>query len=147
MIDIPADIAIRSVLKSGAVFYFAEETFSSDEPHFFIVLNKNPLGDSVIFMVSTTSKVEERTNWAERAGVSAETLVKVDGSRCSFLTKSSVMNCNDIVRKPLQSLIDKFQNRELGLKGEVSDEVLSEIISGVKKSPLVDEYTKELICD
>ncbi len=59
MIDIPDEIRIKATIKTGTVYYFTEETFSSDEPHYFIVLNHNPAGANIITLVCSSSQIDK----------------------------------------------------------------------------------------
>lgn len=142
---IPSDIAIKSVLKPGSVFYFIEDSFQSKEPHYFVVLNKDPITENLLLMVNATSNVSDRISWAKKVGLPAATLVEADSRKCTFLAKQSIFNCNSPIIRPLKTLIEKFDDSKLGLKGNVTDEVLEELRQGVILSPLVDGVTKEMI--
>jgi len=142
---IPSDIAIKSILKPGSVFYFIEESFPSQEPHYFVVLNHEPLTENLLLMVNATSNVADRRKWVARVGLPAKTLVEANHSKCNFLDKESVFNCNSPIIRPLQTLIEKYEDSKLGLKGNVTTAVLEELRQGIVASPLVDNNTKKMI--
>ena len=87
---IPSEIAIKSILKPGSVFYFTEDSFQSQAPHFFVILNKDPISENLLLMVNATSNVSERKNWVTKVGLPSETLVEADSEKCVFLDKKSV---------------------------------------------------------
>ena len=43
----------------GSVYYFAERHLTSPEPHYFIVVNSDPLAQQVLLLSVVTSKVEK----------------------------------------------------------------------------------------
>ncbi len=49
MIDIPPEIRIQATIHAGSVYYFPEDTFISDEPHYFILINQDPIIDEALF--------------------------------------------------------------------------------------------------
>ena len=59
MIEIPPEVQVKSTIKPGTVYYFTEESFKSEEPHYFIVINHDPVNDEVVLMVCASSKVEK----------------------------------------------------------------------------------------
>ena len=52
--DISAEIKMKCTVREGSVFYFTEETFVSNEPHYFVVLNSSPLNNKIIVLVDRT---------------------------------------------------------------------------------------------
>ena len=49
---------LRLTLRPGAVYYFQHRALTSVEPHYFIVVNSDPLRDQVLLLAVATSKVE-----------------------------------------------------------------------------------------
>ena len=57
--DLPSDIFIKASIRQGVVYYFKETSFNSDEPHYFVVLNRNAAQDSFIYLLNATSQVDK----------------------------------------------------------------------------------------
>lgn len=53
------DLTVRLSLREGSVYYFTERTLTSADPHYFIVVNSDPLTRQVLLLSVVTSKVEE----------------------------------------------------------------------------------------
>ena len=49
---------IRASIKSGSVYYFRAEEFSSLERHYFVVVNRDPQTDEVIVLACASSQIE-----------------------------------------------------------------------------------------
>lgn len=148
MVDIPSHIQIGVTIKRGAVYYFKEDSFASQEPHFFVVLNQFPLTDTILVLACATSKVEKRKSIAEKLGFPQETLVFVGPSEYKEFSEQTVFDCNSIIEKSIQSLTDKLDAKELFLyKTEMPEEIVERLIVGVLMSPQVREGTKKIIQD
>lgn len=87
MIDIPADAYILTTIKRGSVYYFKNEEFTSNNPHYFVVLNENPKNGNVLILVCATSQVEKRKVIAQKMNFTEGTLVEVSPLDFSFFTK------------------------------------------------------------
>lgn len=49
---------LRLTLRPGSVYYFQERSFTSPEPHYFIVVNRQPLAGEILVLTVISSKVE-----------------------------------------------------------------------------------------
>jgi hypothetical protein len=54
--DIP--INLRLSLKAGCVYYFVDRGTTSTEPHYFVVVNKDPVGSKILILTIITSNIE-----------------------------------------------------------------------------------------
>jgi len=130
--DIPACIQILASIRTGSVYYFEEESFPSREPHYFIVLNKNPRTDSLLILVCASSQVEKRKEIAKRLGFSPETLVVISPSDFSLFKKQTIIDCNRALEKTSQSLIEKLEQGKLKICTElVPSSIVEKLIKGV----------------
>ncbi len=145
MVDVPPEVAIKATIKPGSVYYFVEESFASTEPHYFIVLNKTPIIDKLILLVSASSKIEnvERI----RRNFPSETLVIISPAQYTVFKYETIIDCNTIFEKPIDHLVDKLTQGELQLKDEMDQRLVGKLREGVIASPLIEEYIKELIKD
>jgi hypothetical protein len=109
---VPPGIAskLRLTLREGTVYYFTERTLASAEPHYFIVVNADPLAQQVLLLSVVTSKVEEVKR--RRADCLA-TLVELGPESFDILTKASIVDCNSLKTIPLAEFNDRFVRHEI----------------------------------
>jgi hypothetical protein len=50
------DPKLRLTLREGSVYYFTERSLTSAEPHYFIVVNSNPITQELLLLGVVTSK-------------------------------------------------------------------------------------------
>lgn len=142
--QIPPEIHIRVTVKEGTIYYFAEESFDSSEPHFFVVLNRNPLTDEILILVNATTKIGRRRKVRRR--LPPETLVEITPTDCCVLRESSLFDCNSVTEKTVDTLVEKLSNQELKVCSEVlKPELLQKLRSGVLASPIVIRTHKALL--
>ena len=146
MIDIPCDVQILATIKRGTVYYFRDESFASEEPHYFVVLNKNPRNGNFLILACATSKIERRKEIAKKLSFPEETLVEVFPSDFSFFTKNTLFDCNSVIERNVQSVIDKLSNNALKICSEnMPDYIVERLISGVLASSQVPEGNKKIM--
>lgn len=144
--NIPADIRILATLKTGSVYYFEEERLSSREPHYFIVLNKRPKTESVLFLVCGSSQVEKRKNAIQKLGFPEETLVFVSPKECPCFSKETAIDCNTIIDKMIESVIEKLASNELRICTDfIPDEIIKKLVKGALMSTQIQEEIKKSI--
>lgn len=144
--DIPADIRILATIKTGSVYYFEEESLSSAEPHFFVVLNRNPRTEECIILFCASSQVEKRKDIAKKLGFPTQTLVIVSPGEYRLFKKQTVIDCNRAFEKTAQSLIDKLKDERLKVCTEIMpDEIVKRLVQGVLASSQVTEKVQEML--
>lgn len=144
MVDIPPEIQIKSTLQPGSVFYFEEETLTSPEPHFFVVLNNDPQTDLLLLLVfssSQTPKVKAR-NVHNNPN---QTLVEVSPAEYTAFSKDSIFDCNTVRIKSVNELVQKLKDGKLKLKPAISSTILAKLRAGVKASPAVPDAQKRIL--
>jgi hypothetical protein len=104
------DVTLRLTLREGTVYYFTERTLTSAEPHYFIVVNADPLMQQVLLLSVVTSKVEEVKR--RRADCLA-TLVELSPESFDVLTKPSIVDCNRLKTIPLAEFNKRFVRKEI----------------------------------
>jgi len=140
--DFPSDVAIRASLKRGAVYYFKEESISSEKPHYFVVLNDGSCNSQLIILACAQSQVEKRMR--ARRNLPQETLVVLPVGRYDYFTEETVFDCNSIFKKGITDLIDKHACGILGVCGnEMPSDIVDRLVAGALASPLVPEEIKE----
>jgi hypothetical protein len=141
---VPFDI--KYSLRQGTVYYFQHRELTSSEPHYFVVLNSDPLSQQVLLMSVFTSKVENQLRGIKRAGHAEETLVKILPTEYSELSVESCVNCNKVFSKSLAELISQWGNIRKK-PNDLPHDVLVKILVGVELSTAVAEEEKALIRD
>lgn len=143
--DIPPEVAIKSTIKLGSVYYFTEESFSSSKPHYFIIINTDPQEDKVIFLVCASHQIDKVRN--RRKVCPQETLVEITPDQYSGFKVTSIIDCNFVVEKNISQLVDKLAREELKLKPEMDVPLVKRLRAGVLCSPLTERRIKALLQD
>ncbi|GMX59927.1 MAG: hypothetical protein MNSN_09430 [Minisyncoccus archaeiphilus] len=146
MIDIPADAYILTTIKRGSVYYFKNEEFASNEPHYFVVLNENPKNGNILILVCATSQVEKRKAIAQKMNFMEGTLVEVSPLDFTFFTKNSLFDCNNVIEINIGSIIEKLSNNELQIcPQDMPDKIVNDLVRGVLVSNQVTEGNKKIL--
>ena len=143
--DIPSEIAIKSTIKLGSVYYFTEESLQSPEPHYFIIINKDPQEDKIIFLVCAQhriTKVKQRRN-----NCPPETLVEINPKQYTGFSMDSIVDCNNVWEKSIDQLVDKLVREELKLKPEMDVPLVKRLRAGILHSHLIDHRIQALLQD
>jgi hypothetical protein len=143
MIHIPPEVQIRASIQPGSVYYFKEESFSSTEPHFFIVLNHSPAVDSNLLLVCSSSQHEKVKR--RRRYLPTETLVEIGKEKYAGFTTDSIVDCNTLIKMEIGDLISKLSRGVLKLKQEMNSAIINILREGVQASPMVAGEDKELL--
>lgn len=144
--EIPARVRLLAGIQSGSVYYFEDDQIASPEPHYYIVLNKNPRTEELLILVISTSQVEKRRQVAHRLGFPEETLVVVSPTEYTHFTKETAINCNNVFEKPVQSLVEKLESGRLRICTELMpDEIVQRIIAGVLVSTQVSINVQNIL--
>ncbi|MBI4333547.1 MAG: hypothetical protein HY673_19970 [Chloroflexi bacterium] len=140
MVRIPPEVRIKASIRPGSVYYFHEETFRSQDPHYFIVVNVNPADDAVIFLVcpsSQTAKVLRR-----RRSCPVETLVHISPAQYPDFRVESVVDCNYVLEKSINQLVEKLAQGKLKVKTEIDVSLVRRLRRGILSSPLIEGRVK-----
>lgn len=87
------DLKLRLSLREGSIYYFTERTLTSPEPHYFIVVNSDPLEQKLLLLSVVTSQVE---SVKLRRKDCPETLVELSPALCDVFKKLCIVDCNDL---------------------------------------------------
>jgi len=144
--DIPPNVRILVTIKTGSVYYFEEEELSSDEPHYFVVLNQNPRTEEFLILVCASSQVEKRKQIAQRLGFPSETQVIISPSEYPLFSKDTIIDCNRVFEKTSQTLIEKLEQNKLKVCAEMMpDGILQKLVGGVLVSSQISEKIKKML--
>jgi hypothetical protein len=140
---IPADVQIKATIKPGSVFYFVEEALSSDNPHYFIVLNHHPLTDNILVLVCSSSQIDKVKERVKRRQFPESTVVEIFTNEYPDFTKDSIIDCNEVFPRTLEQLIEKLTHGELKLKTMMGRDLIDKLRKAVLDSPKVkDDHIK-----
>jgi len=92
--DISARIRVLGGIQTGSVYYFEEEQLTSDEAHYFVVLNQSPRTEDLLILVCASSQVEKRKEVIKKLQFPPETLVFISPEEYPIFTKDTVIDCN-----------------------------------------------------
>ncbi|MFH1477846.1 MAG: hypothetical protein ABIH24_10230 [Verrucomicrobiota bacterium] len=138
------DPIFRLTLRCGTVYYFLDRQFSSSQPHYFIVVNADPLADETLLFVVCASDLEKVAR--RRRGLPPETLVLINRGEYHEFRCDTIVDCNHVLEHPASLLSEK---KKAGDLGEYLDKfpaaVLKKIIIGIHKSPTVKPEIKSRI--
>ncbi len=144
--DIPAQVRVVAGIQTGSVFYFEEDTISSSEPHYFVVLNRNPQTEEILILAIASSQVEKRKNIVGKLGFPLETLVEIAPEEYPLFTKSTVIDCNRAFEKSIQSLTEKLENGKLKVCDEImSAEIVKKIVEGMLISTQISKNIQDML--
>lgn len=141
--EIPDDLLFEICYKQGSVFYFVDEELSSQEPHFFIVLNHSPSSQQVFILAVSSHQVLK--TYYRRPNEQIETLIEITPSDYEGFTKDSIIDCNRVFQKSIADIKEKHKSGKLKSKPTFPEELLKKVINGVKKSKLIEKNIKDLL--
>jgi hypothetical protein len=142
-VQIPLEI--RLSLRQGTVYYMAERGLSSAEPHYFVVLNRNPLGSKILLLLVASSQVEKAQKRILRKSLPLESFVAIDEAEYDDFSKDSCIDCNKLFNKSVEELCEQWRKKEVRAHKDLPRELVEKLIAGVKASPLISEEDKGLI--
>lgn len=134
---------IRVSLRQGTVYYMAERHLTSAQPHYFIVVNADPLGDEVLLLTVASSQIDTVIRRCSREPVS--TVVEISEADYADFTKDSVIDCNRVFTKSLADLCSQWHRKEIVPKLDIPKEILDRLKQGILDSRLVSEADKRRI--
>ena len=137
------DALLRLTLRGGAVYYLKHRSMTSPEPHYFVVLNLDPIGDEFLVMLVASSKVENVIH--RNRNLPKETLVRIDPAEYSEFSKPSIIDCNRYLRIGKQELLQKLQQQFAHEKSQMPTVILDKLRTGIAASPLIESEIKDMI--
>jgi hypothetical protein len=135
-------LELRVGLRAGSVFYFQSRELTSAQPHFFIVVNRDPIGDQLLLLTIVTSNVADaRTRNRSRL----QTIVEISPAQYGEFKVDSVVDCNVVVEKPLSELSGMVRRQEVRYHRDMPAGIFARIRTAVLASPLVPDDFKQML--
>ena len=137
------DSKLQLTLREGSVYYFTERSLTSAEPHYFIVVNSNPIAQELLLLGVVTSKVAEVK---QRRRGSAETLVEISPRDFEIFRKLSIIDCNDLKQIQLVEFNARFVRNEIRyFNKDLPASLRNAVRRAIHASPIVPEEIKTLV--
>jgi hypothetical protein len=143
-VNLPYSLIAKS-LTDFCLCYFAEK--NHPKPHYYLSV---PINDnSSILLCIVTSQIENKLWYYRktRREEAIQCLVPVDETTLPTLSRKSVVECN-VPRYVLREDFGKIIDSKHGFKSvtrEIPDDLKTQVIDAIKKSPLVKPYLKKLL--
>lgn len=145
--DISPEVALKGSIRPGSVYYFPSERLTSDESHYFVVINLDPFTEQITLLVCGSSRVEsvKRRNKDNPP----ETLVEVTPEEYSQFSEKTIFDCNSSVFKhTIDDLIQRLSSKRLEIcLNDMPIEIVERLRVGVLASPVVEYNTKQQLID
>jgi len=135
MPSVPPHIAIRATIRPGSVYYFHSESLSSTYPHYFIVVNIDPISEQTIILVWASSQIA--TVKQRRRNCPQETLVQIMPNQYPDFPFPSIVDCNHYREETLEKLIERLASKQLQLKAEMDMLIVEQLRQGLLASELI----------
>ena len=135
-------LELKVGLRAGSVFYFQARELSSAQPHFFVVINRDPLGQDLLLLTVFTSQIEKvRLRNRERP----ETVVEFDRPDYKPLTGPTAVDGNMIIRRSVSEMADLVRRNAVGYHPDLPAPLLERLRAAALASPIIEDEDKDLI--
>ena len=135
-------LELRVGLRAGSVYYFQSRELTSERPHFFIVVNRDPIESQLVLLTIVTSNVADaRTRNRKRL----QTIVEITPTEYKEFKVDSVVDCNVLLEKPLSELSGMVRRKEVRYHRDLPAGIFAKIKAAVLASPLVADELKEML--
>lgn len=135
-------LELRLGLRAGSVFYFQAREMMSEKPHFFVVVNADPLRDELLLLTVFTSQIDKvRQRNRERP----ETVVEFGPADFAPLDRPTAVDGNVIVRRRLSEMADLVRRKEMEYHPDLPPALLERIRTAILSSPVIEDEDKDLI--
>lgn len=135
-------LELKLGLRAGSVFYFQARELLSEKPHFFVVVNADPLLDELLLLTVFTSQIEKvRQRNRERL----ETVVEFGPNEFISLDRPTAVDGNVILRRSLNEIADLATRKKIVYHPDLPSDLMLKIQNAILSSPVIEDEDKELI--
>jgi hypothetical protein len=138
----PSRFDLRATIQPGSVCYFHDSNLTSPDPHYFIIINKNPLTDRILLLVCSSSQLEAVR---KRRALRPETVVEISPLEYPDFTRDSNVDCNTVFEKSIRELQRKYDSRQLRVQAVISPDILEKLRDAVLESDMVDGEVQDML--
>lgn len=136
---------IKKTIQAGSVFYFAGDDFFKEIPHYYVILNDDPLSDRCLILVFATTFDNNKFLEIDSSPFPKETYVDITPKQCHIFDRISIFDCNSILEGNMAMLDKKMASGRLRICGIVDGDILDRLRKGVLASPAVPEEAKKVL--
>lgn len=142
MPDESLPLELRLGLRAGSVYYFQSRELTSGQPHFFVVVNRDPIATKRVLLTIVSSKVETvRRRNRERP----ETFIEISPIDYKELKVNSAIDCNVVIEKPLSELAGMVQRKEVRYHRDLPANIFASIKAAILASPVIPDELKQIL--
>ncbi|MDO8444529.1 MAG: hypothetical protein Q7T53_00235 [Deltaproteobacteria bacterium] len=146
MVDLPPSLVIGSVT-NPCIIHFKDVKHASDAPpHYYVAV---PLNDDVsLLLCIITSQIEKRTTFYSKSNKTAiSCLVPVDKHALPFLTRESIIECNQPEVLPKEELVKRVNPKHKFnvTQRDIPPDLKGKVLDAIKRSPLVEPFIKKMV--
>ncbi len=143
--DLGIELSIQGITPSlGTVYYFKNsEHGGNSNPHYHVAIPT--IDGGYVLLVMFTSQVEKKKEYYTRTNQKAfDSLVFVNATDFCFLTKESVIDCNNPIYKTSEELGAIIHNLEFK-DADLTQEFIDDIVKAIKTSPIARPQIKRAL--
>jgi hypothetical protein len=141
-ITVPVEL-FKSTVQEKKVYFFSSTKLNTEKPHYFICIKRN--NEDLLILSCCTSQQETVQKYIETRNLPHETMVWIKPEATNPFLKNTFINCNNTFIYTLDDFESMYTTGKIKYSGEISLNHYSQIVTGIHKSPLIDEETKEMI--
>jgi hypothetical protein len=144
MIKITSRQRVLSTICPGCVFFYKTTNvgYITEVPHYYIVVNRDPLVDSVIYLCWISHEVGKIKKMRSPKFFSG-TLIEISPSEYNILNVPSIIDCNRIERRSIEEIINKHEKGMLQFKQNLPNGFIERIWDAIQLSPVVINEAKD----
>ena len=133
---------LRMTLRRGTVYYMLHPDVLSDQPHYLVVLNREPVSDRVLVLACCSSSLDRNRQMCNRY---PGTYVEITPEEYpAFRTLTSV-NGGGVVELPMRDLENAVRNQTVRNHDDMPADVVDRIAAAVRLSPRVANELKAML--
>lgn len=134
---IPAIKKLEIQIKQGSLLHFSDEHSGGVDPHYHVILNKNPFDDEMILVYCVTFDPINNYNHENLfRKFDKDTLITITGGH-DKIRHTSLFDCNRCFQINKNILTDKLDREELRIYDPVEKVLLNKLRQAVIKSDMV----------
>ena len=136
------DLKLRLFLREGSIYYFTERSLTSPEPHYFIVVNSDPLAQKLLLLSVVTSQVD---SVKLRRKACPETLVELSPAVCDVFRKNCIVDCNDLKTIALAEFNTRFVREKFHCYKDLPTALRKALRKAIHASMILSDEQKALV--
>lgn len=134
---IPSKTQLEIQIKQGSLLHFSDEHTGGIDPHYHVILNKNPFDDEIILVYCVTfDPINNQHHEKLFDKYDAKTLITTSEGH-EKIKRTSLFDCNQCFPIPKNKLINKLEKKELMIYEPVEKELLDKLRRAVINSDMI----------